>query len=231
MLFVHVRMHMQHLQRSWLMRACGSCFCLLPAVCAAGHGGDGCALCPVNTYNSGGILAGTSCDSCPANTASSNGATDAQQCYADLIDPTRDVFAVSDEAQFATQAGVTTLDDCEAACRASDACITYRFASATGSCQLLSEQAGASGDELSFKVKGGVDYASYKLAAGLTVGSVIKTQASTSLAACQAACTSNGDCEAVLFGAGSCRLVTSELDADYTGKAHVVGARLASYVA
>lgn len=201
------------------------------SVCAAGYGGDNCERCPVDTYSSGGLTKGTNCTACDANTVSSKGASDSNQCYADLVDPTRDYFTTSnDTVGWTNQAGAGTLSACETACRTTDGCIQYRWKEASPvSCDLMLEA--ASGVSLALKVKGGVDYVNYKLDASLSFGNVIATRALSTLPACTAACTGNGDCEAVLFDGSSCRLVTSELDPDYVGKYRLVGAKLASYVA
>ena len=201
------------------------------SVCAAGYGGDDCERCPVDTYSFGGLTKGTACTPCDTNTVSSKGATDSNQCYADLVDPTRDYFTTSnDTVGWTSQAGVATLSDCEQACRTTSGCIQYRWKEATpSSCDLMLEA--ASGTSLALKVKGGVDYVNYKLDASLSFGKLIDTRTLDTLSACTAACTSNGDCEAVLFAGNSCRLVTSELDPDYVGKYRLVGAKLASYVA
>jgi hypothetical protein len=98
------------------------------------------------------------------------------------------------------------------------------------SCSIHSED-GSGTSTLAFKVEGGVDYVEYKVDSDLGVGMVIGTPAAADLAACEAACTPKGNCEGVVYDGSACSLITSQLDPDYTGFAHVIGSKLRSYSA
>jgi hypothetical protein len=80
---------------------------------------------------------------------------------------------------------------------------------------------------VSFKVNSGVDYVRYKIPAGLEVGAEVGTDAATTVAGCEAACKSLPNCEAIVLD-GTCKLIASELSADFTGFYHVSGTNLAS---
>jgi hypothetical protein len=80
---------------------------------------------------------------------------------------------------------------------------------------------------VSFKVNSGVDFVRYKIPTGLEVGVEVGTDAATTVADCEAACKPLPNCEGIVLD-GSCKLMASELSADYTGFYHVSGANLAS---
>eukprot|EP00775_Hariotina_reticulata_P003324 gene3324-3601_t len=202
------------------------------AVCSAGYGslnpGDStCVRCPINTFSSGGLAVGEVCVPCASGTVSSKEATESSQCYAELVNPTRDYFTLNDTSKFVQQPAQT---DCQVACTGNANCIQVIIATDGSSCSIQSEDASGTAT-LAFKVNGGVDYVQYKVDSGLLVGSVLSTPAAADLAACEDACTPLGDCEGVLFDGSSCSLITSEMDPDYTGLVHVTGTKLRSYVA
>jgi hypothetical protein len=220
----------------WAVPDCAAAACpvlLASAVCAAGYGAATagaltCSRCPVNTFSSGGLAVGMECTACASGTVSSKEATESSQCYPAFADPTRDYFTSSDAGAWTAVANAASQDDCEAACGAT--CLQIRISTdpANFACETMAQ---ASGKDVSFKVRGGVDYARYTIGAATGLGKVVGTASAASLAECESACTPNGDCEGVMFDGTTCTQITSELDPDYTGFVHVTGAVLKSYLA
>jgi len=56
----------------------------------------------------------------------------------------------------------------------------------------------------------------------------IGTDAASTVSGCEAACKSVSDCGGIVLDAGTCSLISSELDPDFTGLYHACGAKLAS---
>lgn len=204
------------------------CPCLLAAVCAAGYGssagGSTCEVCASNTFSSGGLAVGEACVDCAAGSTSGPGATENTQCYVELADPTKDYFSISNDALYVA-AG--TAAACQAACTGDATCVALKISTDTDSCFVLSADAAGTAT-VSFKVNSGVDYVRYKIPAGLEVGAEVGTDAATTVSGCEAACKSLPNCEAIVLDGGSCKLIASELSADFTGFYHVSGANLAS---
>jgi hypothetical protein len=205
---------------------------LASAVCSAGYGAatagaTTCSRCPVNTFSSGGLAVGIECTACASGTVSSKEATESSQCYPAFADPTRDYFTSSDAAAWAAVDGAGSQADCEAACGAT--CLQLRISTdpANFACQTMEQ---ASGKDVSFKVRGGVDYARYTIGAATSLGKALGSAPAASLGDCETSCTANGDCEGVMFDGTTCTQITSELDPDYTGFVHVTGAALKSNV-
>ncbi len=170
-----------------LLAACIAC---CPAVCAAGYGAatlgaTTCTRCPVNTFSSGGLAVGMECTSCAAGTVSSKEATESSQCYPEFVDPTRDYFTSTDANAWTDVPSPADQAACEAACGAD--CLQLRISTATPlACQVMNAVAGK---DVSFKVRGGVDYVRYTIGATTLIGkSISNDPAVASLAACEALC-------------------------------------------
>jgi len=195
------------------------------AVCAAGYGSlsgaTTCTLCPINTFSSGGLAKGEACIDCATGSTSAPGATENTQCYVELADPTRDYFTLSDDSKYVAAGSGAA---CQAACIGDDTCVALKISTDGASCFKLSEDAAGTAT-VSFKVNSGVAFVRYKLPAGLKVGKEIGTDAATTVAGCEAACKSISDCEGIVLD-GTCSLISSELDPDFTGFYHVSGAKL-----
>lgn len=143
-----------------------------------------------------------------------------------------DVFQVSDEAKWVAQAA-TTSASCSYSCSESDACIMYRWAIGTTTCQLLMEEAGANpSQQLAFKVLDGSDYVVYQVSSSFTVGTLVQTLTGRTLQQCMQACTNSGSCGLVSFptgaDSGTCKLWGSSLDADWDAMVHIQGDHLFS---
>ena len=197
------------------------------SVCAAGYGGAGCALCPYGTFSSGGAAVGEDCVPCATGTTSRRGATESNMCLSRLQEPTRDIFPLGTNA-WAVDAASTSALACGTSCWANAACVMYRFASTGSVCEHFLETAGGA-VSLGFKVGAADDYALHTIPTGQTVGVALGAAATVAdEAACRASCTANSACELYSFASGSCTLLRSELDTDYSSMWAVRGADLLS---
>jgi hypothetical protein len=194
------------------------------AVCAAGNGGPGCAICPYNTFTQGTTADGDACDNCPNGTISARAAYDSNLCFKVLQEPVNDFFALSDETSWVRVPG-TSQDACFTSCVADANCIQVRWSSF---CEIHYENTGGS-REIGFRTGLlSLDYAFYRIKDNLEVGKQLSTRTVASKQACLNACKSEPSCEAVVFDStsGSCALVASDLVEGYAGVYHLVGSRL-----
>ncbi|KAF8055660.1 Scube1 [Scenedesmus sp. PABB004] len=203
------------------------------SICQAGFGYDtasstACAQCGYGSYASGGADSTQACTPCASGKTSRRRAGQVQQCLDQLVDVSADILNLGDESAWvAPTTAATDVAACQDRCKAADACIMYRWAAATSTCQVFNEDAGSS--TLGFKVGGGADYvlrSSAQTSVGVQVGT---TLTGSSRNACLAACSASSECEVfVLLGDGSCKLARSELDGDYVSMFQVVGSKLYS---
>lgn len=169
----------------------------------------------------------------PVSAVSARGSGDSSNCVPNMAHVDNDYRPLSDDQQW-TADTATTAGGCEDSCQSNPLCALYRFSDTnTPRCQLLLETAGGE-MVVGFKAGKGMDYALYKVPAGLEIGQLVSNLGTKTPHECMSACTSAGDCELVsmivanLPGTpGPCKLYGSVYDADYTGGGyHMQGNRL-----
>jgi len=200
------------------------------SLCQAGRGGDGCGLCPYDTWSSGQTSPGDGCQGCASGAVSSRGASSPDECIPAMDAPTRDIFHLGDDSLWEDDLSAGSFGSCQATCRFDESCMQMRYSEATGSCQLLKED--PSGSQLvGFKAARGGDYAFYTLAETTVIGvQVDSVRTGLTQKQCMDTCSRLGNCEAVSFvtASGTCKLLTSELDSDWSGMVHFSGSKLYS---
>lgn len=206
---------------------------LSPAVCQAGYGGDGCQLCPYNTWSSGNLAAGTPCQPCASGSVSSTGATSPEECQAAMQLPVRDIFQLSNDSYWET-VSADSVAACSLACSSSSSCIQYRWGQGiTPPCQVLNEYTGTElpTQRIAIKLQYTSAYAVYHVPAVLNLGSLVETLPDQhTMSQCLLACLQRNACEIVSFPTdaeyGTCSMWQSELDADYVSMFHVGGSKI-----
>jgi hypothetical protein len=199
------------------------------AICKPGHGGAGCAVCPVGTFASGGAKVGDACQDCAVGSTSKSGATQSQQCYSKYIDARNDVYNVADEGAWtAADAAVNTATACQALC--TDSCVMYKFTGADGSgkCSTYAETASGATVQVGFKIGNGDDYAVWGTAQKVGAALAVQPTGVADEAACKAACSASSECEVYNWGGTTCSLTKSELEEASISMFQVVGSKLFS---
>eukprot|EP00775_Hariotina_reticulata_P012417 gene12417-12553_t len=213
--------------------------------CTPGYGsapgGSTCVICPYNTYATGGHAIGTECDDCPDGTVSGRLSMTQDQCLQAIIEPNQNAYSLSNSSLWVDISGTgPTREACVAACQADATCIVMKHADGLGdvprTCQKYSPPAtfatDAATQQLGVRVNGGADWAMYTVPADVTVGMLHEDAGDLTLGECMEACGDVARCEIFSFpslnatATGSCKLWSSELDAEYSGVLHVTGSQL-----
>lgn len=173
--------------------------------------------------------------SCPDGTTSRRRAINIDQCYTSIIDPNSNTFSLNNASLWTSVSNATNEAQCKAACDADAACIAMRISDDLGCQKFLESPSASPAVRLGVKVPGVDDAAVYTIPAGATLGNLSADKGSRTLDGCLAACLSGDNpCELFLSATsdattpGSCKLYVSELDSDFSGNLHLVGARLYS---
>lgn len=162
------------------------------------------------------------------------------QCLPAIVEPNQNVYSLSNSSLWVDLSVATVdRDACVVACQADATCLVMRHADGLGdvdwTCQKYSPPSsfptGAATQQLG--VRAGADWAMYTVPADVTVGMLRDDEGEDlTLGECMEACGASTRCELFSFpslnatSTGSCKLWSSELDAEFSGVLHVTGSQL-----